>query len=133
MPFLRLTIGRPLDSQHQQRLANRLTRLVGDLLGKRREVTTVLVECIATEGWSIGGEAVAGLRSTPVHVEICITAGSNSDDDKARLLAATWAMLGEETGELAEASYIVIRELPAGDWGYGGQTQAARRLGKGPL
>jgi 4-oxalocrotonate tautomerase len=28
---------------------------------------------------------------------------------------------------LAEASYVIVRELPAGDWGYGGQTQAARQ------
>ncbi|WP_422845065.1 tautomerase family protein [Acidovorax sp. M2(2025)] len=30
-------------------------------------------------------------------------------------------------GPLAEASYVIVRELPAGDWGYGGRTQQARK------
>lgn len=32
----------------------------------------------------------------------------------------------------ASASYVVVRELPATDWGYGGQTQAARKLASFP-
>lgn len=31
---------------------------------------------------------------------------------------------------LAEASYVIVRELPATDWGYGGQTQKARQLAR---
>lgn len=33
---------------------------------------------------------------------------------------------------LASASYVVVRELPATDWGYGGQTQVARKLASVP-
>jgi 4-oxalocrotonate tautomerase len=40
--------------------------------------------------------------------------------------------LNELLGPLAEASYIIVRELPAEDWGYGGHTQAARRVGASP-
>lgn len=29
---------------------------------------------------------------------------------------------------LARASDVIVREVPATDWGYGGQTQAARKL-----
>ena len=31
-----------------------------------------------------------------------------------------------ERGGLAEASYIVIHEIPGGSWGYDGKTRAAR-------
>lgn len=131
MPFLRITLGRPLAGEQRQRLAARLTQAIVELLGKRREVTAVLVDCVVADGWCIAGEAVEILRSTPLHAEIFITAGSNDAAQKARMLAATHALLAEEVGALPAASYVVIRELPAGDWGYGGQTQAARQAGHG--
>jgi hypothetical protein len=28
---------------------------------------------------------------------------------------------------LEDASYVIVREVPASDWGYGGRTQLARR------
>ena len=45
-------------------------------------------------------------------------------------IAAAYAELAQQLGEglpLEDASYVIVRELPAGDWGYGGVTQAARR------
>ena len=52
----------------------------------------------------------------------------NSFKDKET--AAAFAELQEQLGAggpLAEASYVIVRELPAGDWGYGGLTQATRQ------
>ena len=56
-----------------------------------------------------------------------ITAGTNSESDKGALIARLNRLLREELGGLAEASYIVIHEVPAGSWGYSGITQAARK------
>jgi 4-oxalocrotonate tautomerase len=36
-------------------------------------------------------------------------------------------MLEEVAGPVAEVSYLVIHELPADAWGYGGLSQAARQ------
>ena len=43
-------------------------------------------------------------------------------------LAHTLAQHLAAGGPLAPASYVIVREVPATDWGYAGQTQAARRL-----
>ncbi len=106
---------------------------IGDLLAKRREVTSVLVESVASDGWCINGEPPADARTTPVHVEILITAGTNSSAEKSRMIAAMHALLGEELGALPAASYVVIHELPATDWGYAGCTQAARHQADGGM
>ena len=37
--------------------------------------------------------------------------------------------LSQQLGPLHEASYVVVQEVPAGDWGYGGRTQAQRKAG----
>lgn len=124
MPYLHLTLGRPLATDRKQELARRATDLLTHGLGKRGEVTAVRIECTA-DSWFIGGQPVAG-AATPCHGELLITAGTNDDAEKAAFLAALHALLGEICGQLPTASYLVIHEIPAGNWGYDGQTQAAR-------
>jgi 4-oxalocrotonate tautomerase len=36
-------------------------------------------------------------------------------------------MLATTLATVPEATYVVIHELPASDWGYAGKTQSARR------
>jgi 4-oxalocrotonate tautomerase len=63
-------------------------------------------------------------------LEINITAGTNTAQQKAAFVAAAFAELQRQLGSgtgLAEASYVIVRELPASDWGYAGQTQLARQ------
>lgn len=123
MPFIHLVVARPLAPEVKRELGRRATTLVVDILGKRREVTAALVETAEAGAWSIGGEAVAG---SAAHCAVFITAGSNSADEKATLIAAMHELLRATLADLAEASYAVIHEIAAGDWGYGGRTQAAR-------
>lgn len=124
MPYLHLSLGRPLAAERKNLLAARATELLVRIINKRGEVTAVRIECTA-DSWLIGGAPVAA-ELMPCHGEVLITAGTNSDAEKAAFLAALHALLGETCGPLPEASYLVIREIAAGDWGYGGQTQAAR-------
>ena len=56
-------------------------------------------------------------------------------EEKAAFIQAAFAelqrQLGYYTGQLEEASYVIVREVAASDWGYGGQTQLARRNTRG--
>lgn len=124
MPYLHLTLGRPLAAEHQRELARRATELLAQGLGKRGELTAVRIECTA-DAWFIGGLPIPA-QSTPCHGELLITADTNDDAEKAAFLAALQALLAETCGPLPTASYLVIHEIPAANWGYDGQTQAAR-------
>jgi len=42
-------------------------------------------------------------------------------------LARTPTALAAQVGELHPASYVVVEEIAADGWGYGGRMQAARR------
>lgn len=125
MPFIRLTLGKPLAPAHQQALARRATDLIASVLHKRAAVTAVQLVATA-DTWSIAGEAVAAAL-TPSQAELFITEGTNTPAEKAEMIAALHRLLGEVCGPLPEASYIVIHEVPADSWGYGGITQAARQ------
>lgn len=59
-----------------------------------------------------------------------ITQGTNTAMEKVEFIEAAFAELRRQLGyggPLDPASYVIVRELPATDWGYGGQTQQARR------
>ena len=128
MPTLVLKLTPLQNPERYEALASALTDLTVQLLGKRREVTAVVIDDLPAARWHIGGAPVA--QPTAL-LEIGITEGRNTEEEKAVFIAAAFAELQRQLagdGALAAASYVVVRELPASDWGYGGRTQQARRL-----
>ena len=86
------------------------------------------MEDLPVTRWHIGGKPV---EQPTALLEISITQGTNTQEEKAAFIQAAFAELQRQLagdGALATASYVVVRELPASDWGYGGRTQQARKL-----
>lgn len=129
MPTLQLRIAPLQNPERYAELAQALTALTARVLGKRPEVTAVLIDDLPAARWYIGGQATT---ETTALLQIDITAGTNTEAEKAAFVAQAFAELQRQLGAgrpLAQASYVTVRELPATDWGYGGHTQAARRAG----
>jgi 4-oxalocrotonate tautomerase len=126
MPFVRLTISGPtLAPKQVSLLQTEVTDLLASILGKRADLTSVLVEQPAAAGWAVGSAAV----KVAAHVEATITAGTNSSEEKARFIESTMRLLKDVLGsDLHRATYIVINEVAAGAWGYDGRTQESRLL-----
>ena len=128
MPTLVLKLTPLQNPERYRQLASALTDLTVQLLGKRREVTAVVIDDLPAARWHIGGAPV--VRPTAL-LEISITEGTNTEEEKAAFIQAAFVELQRQLAdddELATASYVVVRELPASDWGYGGRTQLARKL-----
>ncbi|MEW8393622.1 MAG: hypothetical protein AB2651_17725 [Candidatus Thiodiazotropha sp.] len=127
MPVIRITLTgeQPSPSQYRD-LQQQTTRLMAQVLAKRPAVTAVLVQSLPATSWSIGGSALDG-GQRGAQMEIMITAGTNSAEEKAVMIGAAYGMLDDLLGPLPEASYVVIHEIPADAWGYGGMTQKARQ------
>ena len=133
MPTLQLKISPPRDAAACDRLARQLTDITAATLGKRADVTAVMMEALPAARWYVGA---APVQRPTAWLEISITAGTNTEAQKSAFIAAAFGALedGLESAEglagsagLEPASYVIVREVPATDWGYGGQTQAARR------
>ena len=128
MPALVLKIAPLQNPERYRQLASALTDLTVHLLGKRREVTAVVIDDLPSARWHIGGVPV---DQPTALLEISITQGTNTEEEKAAFIHAAFAELQCQLagdGALAPASYVVVRELAASDWGYGGRTQQARKL-----
>lgn len=127
MPTLQLKVAPLLNPERYRALAHALTRITVQQLGKREEVTAVVIDDLPAARWYIGGRDV---QKATALLEITITAGTNTVAQKQAFISAAFAELQKQLGygqSLEEASYVTVREVPATDWGYGGQSQAARR------
>ena len=124
MPTLQLKLSPPQPAERLQVLARRLTDLSTQLLGKRHEVTAVVIEELWPGRWFIGGRNPSDATAL---LEIRVTEGTNSAEEKQAFVQAAYEELRQQLGPLAEATYVGVQEVPATDWGYGGRTQAQRR------
>ena len=126
MPFINAEIHPAPNPQQAAALARGITEAMVEEAGKRGELTAVRIAGADAALWSVGGTPCV---SPTAYLDIKITAGTNSPEQKAALLRRLHRLLVDTLGELAEASYIVVHELPAESWGYAGETQAARAGG----
>ena len=124
MPTLQLKLSPPQPAERVNALARRLTDLSTEILDKRKEVTSLTVDEVWPGRWFVAGRPLA---LPAAMLEIRITRGTNSEAEKAAFVAAAYRALQEQLGALHEASYVVVQEVAASDWGYGGRTQAARK------
>lgn len=128
MPYLDIRLASPFFEEATCRqLALTGTRLANELLGKRPGVTAVSINHFPMWAW-MSGRSVQLERNAPAaYAELTITSGTNSSEEKAAFVAAMSAALKTTLPGLSEASYVVIREVDAENWGYDGVTQYARR------
>jgi 4-oxalocrotonate tautomerase len=125
MPFVHIRIaGRTLSFEQVRRLQRAATGLMADIMRKDPDLTAVLVEQVPASGWSIGARSV----DVAAHLEVKVTAGTNTADEKERFIAAATRLLHQTVEELPIVTYVVVDEVPGDAWGYGGHTQDQRRL-----
>lgn len=123
MPYVLITHSHSADRATNLALAQGLTALMQEVLGKKAALTSVRVEVVTEPVWTIAG-AVPPISA---HVEANITAGTNTAAEKAEFIRRAMALLHQLLGALPEATYVIIREVPATDWGYDGRTQGDRK------
>ena len=128
MPILTLKISANAELKDASALAQALTALSGHVLHKREEVTSVVLQRVASSDWWVGG-----VHSDHVlfQLDIRITQGTNSEAEKATFIAQAFSLLPTHLTEgqcMHPTSYISVQELPATDWGFGGLTQHQRRV-----
>ena len=109
-----------------------VARLVTDLtarhLGKKRPLTAVTVTEIAAEDWFIGGRSLAELGQASHRVVVRVTEGTNTKAEKTSFVAAVHAALSGLLGPSRPESYVIVDEVRADAWGFGGETQEHRGI-----
>jgi len=100
------------------------------VMGKRPEVTVVHIQESEPHLWAVNASALGTDDPVGAYVDIKVTEGTNTPEEKAEMLSETVKMLQEIAGVIQEACYVVIDDIPANSWGYNGKTQAQRAASK---
>ena len=126
MPFVDLTLNHATPTEGALKAVSEgLTRLMADVLRKRADLTVVAINTGQPAGVTIGGAPLPPGQWSGRLVAF-VTAGTNSDGEKARFLAEAYQLLARHLSPPASPFYIVVQEVPAPAWGYDGRSQAAR-------
>ncbi|NIH79129.1 tautomerase family protein [Amycolatopsis viridis] len=129
MPFIRATISDPqLAPELRSSLAKGLTDLAVTVLGKPLDRTTVHLNLVPADQYFVGGAPVG--EATGAHVEVSITAGTNSADEKARFIRRTYDLLRDTLGLLPPVAGVALYEMHPESYGYNGVTQFEFRRGR---
>lgn len=122
MPYIAIQTTQTLLPQQAQQLADGVTDIMVNLLHKKRELVAVSIQPLHGQ-WFINAQA----NLSTAFMQAYITANTNTEIEKAQAQTALFNLLETVLGKLSEATYIVLHNVPATDWGYSGQTQAARK------
>lgn len=130
MPYINIRLGATLDSAQRNQLYQKTTFLMNTIMGKRPEVTVVHIQETDPHLWATNASALTDEDPVGAYVDIKVTEGTNTPEEKAEMLSQTIKMLQDVVGTIQEACYVVIDDIPANSWGYNGKTQAVRAVSK---
>lgn len=132
MPYIavKLATEQTLTEVQQQLLIEGITQVMAETLHKKRHLVAISLEYLPVQQWFIAGQ---DLTTNSAFIEAYITEGTNSETEKSQAITELYALATQALGQVEEATYIVLNNRPATDWGYAGKTQASRYSAPPPL
>ena len=109
-------------------LAAAVTDLTAKILRKDPKVTAVIVKSVDAADWFAGGRSLADQGLASFWLDVHVSEGTNTKDEKAAYLAALFQRMGELLGPLHEESYAHVDEVKGDAYGFGGLTQERRYI-----
>ena len=91
-------------------------------------LTSIAVSTVPATQWTIAGRTLAGHAKSAYWVDIKITDATNTKTEMARYVAAVHAALARVLGDVHVESYVLVHEVHAAAYGYGGKTQERRYI-----
>ena len=123
MPYINVKLNTKQSDELREKIVHIVLENTTKILNKKAEVTSILVEFIPQNSWSIGGK-----DSTTFYLDIKITKGTNTKEQKANYIKKCYEDFNELLKEINPISYIVIDEVEADSWGFEGLTQEYRYI-----
>jgi 4-oxalocrotonate tautomerase len=129
MPLITVTFASARDQVvARTAIASEVAHLSSTILGKAPEVTAVIVQQAEAQDWFAGGRSLADAGLASFWLDIRVTEGTNTKDEKARFIAELFKTMGRLLGPLHQESYAHVHEVRGDAYGYGGQTQERRYI-----
>jgi len=129
MPLITVTYSSVREAPSlKAEIAGAVSGLTAKILHKDPEVTAVIVKAVDSTDWFAGGRSLAEQSLASFWLDVHVSEGTNTKDEKAAYLAAVFKRMGELLGPLHEESYLHVNEVRADAYGFGGLTQERRYI-----
>lgn len=128
MPMIQIRYATPAGTDHTAAIAAEASRLSAEYLGKDPMVTAVLAEPADPTRWFCGGASLASSGKAAFWLDIRVTEGTNTKDEKAAFVAACFQSMARLLGPLHRESYAHVFEVRGDAYGFEGVTQERRYI-----
>ena len=109
-------------------IAAAVTKLSSEILHKDAKVTALIVEAADPSDWFAGGATLAEQKLASFWLDIHISDGTNTKDEKAAFIAMLFSEMERLLGPLHNESYAHVHDVRADAYGFGGLTQERRYI-----
>lgn len=109
-------------------IANAVSELTAKILHKDPEVTAIIVKSVDAGDWFASGKSLAEQELASYWIDIHVSEGTNTKDEKAAYLAAMFERMAEILGPLHSETYLHVDEVKGDAYGFGGLTQERRYI-----
>jgi 4-oxalocrotonate tautomerase len=123
MPYINVKLNCKKDESVKEKIVELILENTSFILGKKREITSIFVEFVSEDSWYINNK-----NEKTFYLDIKITKGTNSKDEKSEYINKTYLDFKDLLGDINKASYILIDEIEADSWGFEGLTQEYRYI-----
>ena len=129
MPLITVTYATSKERPSlKSEIAASVSELTAKILHKDPRVTAIIVKSADAADWFAGGKSLAEQGLASYWLDIHVTEGTNTKDEKAAYLAALFKRMGELLGPLHNESYAHVDEVKGDAYGFGGLTQERRYI-----
>ncbi|HYH21821.1 MAG TPA: 4-oxalocrotonate tautomerase family protein [Azospirillum sp.] len=126
MPIINISLTTKPDAALSARIAGEVTELTQRHLRKDPTVTAVAIHHVDPVHWFAGGRSLAEQQANSFWLDIKVVDGTNTKTEMAGYLADVFAALGRILDSVHNESYVLVHEVPAAAYGFGGLTQEFR-------
>jgi 4-oxalocrotonate tautomerase len=126
MPIINIAVAAPADPDLSAQIAESVSELTRLHLRKDPTVTAVTVSYIDPRHWFAGGKSIASQQTTSFWLDIKVVDGTNTKQELASYIEAIFAGFEGLLGKVHPESYVLVHEVSAAAYGFGGKTQEFR-------
>jgi 4-oxalocrotonate tautomerase len=126
MPILNVKVSAQRTPELSARITETLLELTSRVLGKRRDLTAVLIDYVDPRDWFVAGKSLQELKLSSFYFDVKVVDETNTKAEKARYVAEAFDAFAAILGGLHNESYVYVQDVRAAAYGFGGKTQEYR-------
>ena len=126
MPIINISLTGTPDAALSARIATEITELTRAHLKKDPTITAVAVQYLDPNHWFAGGQSLAAQGMNTFWLDIKVVDGTNTKPELSDYLGSVFVAMTRLIGSVHHESYVLVHEVPAAAYGFGGRTQEFR-------